>query len=91
MKELIINGKEIESKETLHRVFSEGLSFPEWYGNNLDALNDCLTDINEETTVIIEEFGALRDNLGSYADKLKKVLRCVSSENEKITVDYINE
>ena len=44
--------------------FSEGLSFPEWYGNNLDALNDCLTDINEETLLKIEN-GSIVENYQS--------------------------
>ena len=27
-------------------VFGEALNFPEWYGANLDALKDCLTDFS---------------------------------------------
>ena len=91
MRELTINGREITDKQTLHDYIAQGLLFPEWYGGNLDALNDCLTEIGEETVIRISDFGALRDNLGSYADKLKKVLRCASAENGKITVEYISE
>lgn len=29
----------------LHMKLAELLDFPEWYGNNLDALYDCLTDL----------------------------------------------
>lgn len=87
---LIINGKEIISREALHEAFAKGLSFPEWYGNNLDALNDCLSELSDEVTVTVKDFGALRDNLGSYADKLKKVLRCAAAENEKLTVEFEN-
>lgn len=38
-----------ESVEDLHRALAEGLHFPAWYGGNLDALHDCLTDLHEPT------------------------------------------
>ena len=36
-----------ETAEDLHRALAEGLHFPAWYGGNLDALHDCLTDLHE--------------------------------------------
>jgi RNAse (barnase) inhibitor barstar len=30
---------------SMHRNFKEALNFPDYYGNNLNALNDCLSDI----------------------------------------------
>ena len=42
-----------ESVEDLHRALAEGLHFPAWYGGNLDALHDCLTDLNEPTELIV--------------------------------------
>ena len=30
----------------LHRIFGKALHFPEWYGNNWDALADSLTDMS---------------------------------------------
>ena len=45
--------------EDLHRALAEGLHFPAWYGGNLDALHDCLTDLNEPTELIVRgDFGA---------------------------------
>ena len=52
MTELILNGKEIRTQEELHRCFAITLNFPEWYGGNLDALFDCLTDIRSFLTSI---------------------------------------
>ncbi|MDB6121068.1 MAG: barnase inhibitor [Pedosphaera sp.] len=34
-----------EDETQLHRAFAESLQFPEYYGHNLDALNDCLSDL----------------------------------------------
>ena len=36
MEEKIIDCSRIQTKEDLHRIFRESLSFPAWYGNNLD-------------------------------------------------------
>ena len=32
----------LKTDSDLHRLFAAQLSFPDYYGNNLDALNDCL-------------------------------------------------
>lgn len=33
------------TEQDLHRDMAAALSFPSYYGNNLDALNDCLSDV----------------------------------------------
>lgn len=32
--------------------FGHALSFPSWYGHNLDALRDCLADLGGDTAVL---------------------------------------
>ena len=41
MKVCILDGKLLDSGKALHRAVSEALDFPDWYGENLDALYDC--------------------------------------------------
>ena len=81
MKEIIINGGEIRSKEELHDTFSEQCGFPDWYGRNLDALHDCLTDIREPLLIRIENYGDLEKNLPVYARLLVRVLRHSCADN----------
>lgn len=38
-------------KELIHDYIAENLGFPDYYGKNLDALYDCLTDIDEPTAI----------------------------------------
>ena len=52
MEEKIIDCARIHSREDLHAVFREALTFPEWYGNNLDALYDCLTEISGKVRLL---------------------------------------
>ena len=41
----VLDGSSVGSREVLHRTLAAGLRLPDWYGGNLDALHDCLTDI----------------------------------------------
>lgn len=35
-----------DTPEKAHAALAEALSFPDYYGMNLDALHDCLTDLD---------------------------------------------
>ena len=48
MKEITIDCAGLV-KAGLHRAFRDALGLPRWYGNNLDALYDCLTEIFDPT------------------------------------------
>ena len=47
--ELDLSG--VADKQALHRLLAEKLDFPAWYGHNLDALMDCLTDLDNAHVV----------------------------------------
>ena len=67
--------KNINSKSSLHQYLKEQLLLPEYYGNNLDALHDCLTERREPVSVHICHFDSLKKCLGEYADVLLQVLK----------------
>ena len=68
-------GKEtVQTIADVHTLFAEGFRFPEWYGNNLDALYDCLTDLSEPSLVVIADAEILRDRLGERYDTLRMLL-----------------
>ena len=37
-----------------HDALARALAFPDYYGHNLDALHDCLTDL-DDTSLVIED------------------------------------
>lgn len=84
MKTVILDGNSIFSKTDLHRTLAQDFSFPEWYGSNLDALFDCLTDYPEEVTIEIQASAAFNENLGGYAQAFRKVLQAVTEENPRV-------
>ena len=42
----VLNGKRMDTRDHAHAHLARRLRLPVYYGNNLDALNDCLTDFS---------------------------------------------
>ncbi|MCI9422809.1 hypothetical protein GN277_18700 [Lachnospiraceae bacterium WCA-9-b2] len=80
----ILNGKLITDREMLHEILAELPVLPSWYGRNLDALHDCLTDVQEEVWIRIQNENDLTLHLGNYAAAFLNVLAASSEENNKI-------
>ncbi len=40
-----VDFKNVKDSYDMHRIFKESMNFPYYYGHNLDALWDCLTDL----------------------------------------------
>ena len=75
MKQITLDGNLLADAAMVHEYLKEMLEFPEYYGSNLDALYDCLTDLeNIEITINLpEEDGAI----------FQKVLRVFKAANRK--------
>ncbi len=43
------------TKKEIHAYLKEQFEFPDYYGENLDALYDCLTDLAEDIEIHFEE------------------------------------
>lgn len=81
---LVLDGNLIKDKEMLHNHMEKTLDFPEWYGGNLDALYDCMTDLMEELDVEFLNWDRMEENLGDYAGKVLRVLRDAAEMNLNI-------
>ena len=74
MKEIAIDCSGIVDAKAMHHSLAEALSFPQWYGNNYDALHDCLTDIREDTTLTLLHF--------DQTDHFNEIFRMVFEDSE---------
>ena len=82
MKQIILDGNVLADAAKVHDYLMEMLDFPEYYGKNLDALHDCLTDLEDVEIMITapEEDGAI----------FQRILRVFkSAENENASIKLI--
>lgn len=83
----LIDGEQIESRDELHDTLAQQLHLPSWYGRNLDALYDCMTDIREDTVLRVIHGDALFAHLGVYSDVLCSLLCDAAEENDRLHVE----
>ena len=83
---LVLDGNVIKDKDMLHNHMEKALDFPEWYGGNLDALYDCLTELMEEVDVELQNWDKMEETLGDYAGKVLRVLRDAAEANLNILI-----
>lgn len=74
MRIVFLDGNRIASAQDMHEEFARALEFPEWYGNNLDALHDMLTEGTEEIGVILVNTDKLSTTLGGRWTALLRLL-----------------
>ena len=84
MKEIIIDGRDIFTTADIHEILAGELNFPDYYGKNLDALYDCLTEISEETSIVFKNADVLEERLGIAYEKLCRVIADAAEENGRI-------
>lgn len=72
--EVILDGRKMTDKFTLHQYVKEQCKFPEYYGNNLDALYDVLTDRSEPLEIKLEHAEELKELLCGYGEAFIETL-----------------
>lgn len=65
-----LDGAEMTTREAAHAHIAKALGFPEYYGGNLDALADCLSELGPGSCVALVNLSDAEKNLGPYARRL---------------------
>ncbi|MBR0130059.1 MAG: barstar family protein [Firmicutes bacterium] len=89
MKYVLMDLKRLDSMKNVHAFLEKELEFPEYYGHNLDALYDCLTDIDAPVTIILMNVPENSDALEGRLEGLLNVFESASTENSNIVVKAI--
>ena len=78
---IILDASKMVRKSTAHEYLQETLALPEYYGGNLDALYDCLSELRE-TAVYFENI----EEGGEYVKKILRVFRDAARENPDLVI-----
>ena len=86
--EYVVSLADTSTREDLHKAISSAIPLPEYYGGNLDALHDVLTDISEPTRIIFTDYKAAKKSLGNYFYSFREAAEDSEKENPNLTVDW---
>ena len=91
MRQITIDCRGFVPRSDLHDAFARALSFPDWYGNNLDALHDQLTSLSQETRIELLYWEDVEASLGRYAQGAKRAILDAAEKNPNLTVAFYQD
>ena len=99
MKRVNLDFIQCITKEDVHAYLKKQFGFPEYYGNNLDALFDVLGDVAEDVNIIFMEDeegscgewvvdgGIVRsDEMARFLKNVRRVIEDAAEENSHLHV-----
>lgn len=84
MNEIILDGCKMKSRNEAHKYIKDMFRFPDYYGENLDALWDLLSVYSNEISIYFINEENAKESLGEYADLMIGVFQEAASENDNI-------
>ena len=79
MKTIVLDCAQMTGREAAHDYLARELSFPDWYGRNLDALYDLLTGYVGPVRLELVHVRAL-EALGGYGRALLSTMEVAAGE-----------
>ena len=87
MKDIFLNLIPKRNRAELHGYFISKLDLPPYYGGNLDALYECVSEIVEDTRISV----AVSEDADWYTRKAASVFEEAAEDNEHLTVCLITD
>lgn len=86
MRKITLDIEKMRSLPMLHKYLHTALALPEYYGANLDALYDCLTEMSEPTELVVPKKVADEAYLGWYGQQFLQMLEDAAAANEALQI-----
>ena len=84
LKIITLDGKKIKKKS--HSYLKKVFDFPDYYGKNLDALYDCMSEMDETRIIIIH-----MDDVNEFSLNVIKLFDEVADEYGNLVIEYQDE
>lgn len=88
MKTITVDASAMDSREAAYELLAGALELPAYWGRNLDALYDVLTELGSPTRLVVLRREALAENLGDYGRALLETLEDADRDNPALQVLY---
>ena len=82
----------IADEKALHEYLFGMLHFPDYYGSNWDAFDECIRDVDLPQKLKIHHFAELEARVPRGARLLKDCLECFANENPgRIEIEFCQQ
>lgn len=82
---IYLEGRLLRDRESAMTFFERALPLPEWWGRNLDALHDCLTDLDRPVKLMLRGRAELEST--PFGRVLLRVLRDSAAECPRLELE----
>ncbi len=86
MKQVRLVPKQLTDKKSMADTMRSSIELPEWFGGNLDALADVLSEISEEVVFEVEIGDLDHFAQDGYPKKVLEVICAAAQENPHLHV-----
>ena len=87
---VLLNLSGVSSKAEFYERIQEAMEVPDYFGNNLDALYDILTEISSETIIRVTGMDRVTSEMEDYMKKFRELCEDVCEENECVKFIYVD-
>lgn len=87
MRTIYLKSSNMLTKKQVHKYFKKVFDLPEYYGNNLDALWDVLTERIEETKIVLDNEDLLMENLSEYGESIIELFEDLSNDYDNYSFE----
>lgn len=86
MQEVRVNGGEFDTLKEVHEYLARELDFPGYYGKNLSALYDVLTDICDDVRIVMDLTETEDDKVLEGLEKMVEVMNDAADSNDYLEI-----